>query len=621
MKTTISLVRGLARCINQEVDWNNPEEVITKHDWSPSLFKTGHRNNKNFLECSTLVFDIDSGLTIEQAHTQLGDWYHIIAPTRSHTEEAPRFRVIIPASNKITSGSEHTKALRIFGNRYLPQYDQKCLDPARFYYPSKSVAIKHPGKLYTHTEIMYPVEVAEFLLNTPPEGSGFNSALHIAAKELFRIKKSREEVKEILKRALANNGWSEYSPADESTIESAYRSINQEAEDQEAALPHWLRFLKKSELVVNLSDDADHFVYNKEDHTINHITKQNILREMGKQDGTQFLKTARTVIYQYEPFTHKVFFTNDDGHPAFNLYEPPSWLFEHFHNRAQIPQSAIPTIYQELFSHLMDQPSYEYLLDWIANGLRRKNQTYLCAIAAPGTGKNTLASIIAAVFGTKNQVNVPDQVLKTHFNAALKDRQFIFIDEIFIKEGEQTDRLKGLVNNTITIEEKGKDTQNVKNYASVFLASNKYDGIRLESGDRRFSVVNFTDVPLHKNDKLFALVEMGEHLRADYINQLGQYLWHRKVTHSMYKPFISVKTAQIIEANLKGWERIILRVAKANPGQHKSLDALQLMIELETRHGAPGETKIRDLCKKYPDLLTYKDEHIHFAGVNNLPEV
>jgi hypothetical protein len=97
------------------------------------IFKNGVRREANFLYCDWAVLDFDDGLDLEQAVNTYQDCTHIIATTKSHTEEHHKFRVCIPWSHRIETIQDlrhnQTKLLKRHGS------DPACKDGARFYFP------------------------------------------------------------------------------------------------------------------------------------------------------------------------------------------------------------------------------------------------------------------------------------------------------------------------------------------------------------------------------------------------------------------------------------------------------------------------------------------------------
>ena len=60
----------------REVLFQQLMDIVTKTSWAPGTFKPDaegklHRSNDNLESMNLLVFDIDDGMTIEQAHSTM----------------------------------------------------------------------------------------------------------------------------------------------------------------------------------------------------------------------------------------------------------------------------------------------------------------------------------------------------------------------------------------------------------------------------------------------------------------------------------------------------------------------------------------------------------------------
>ncbi len=630
MKITVleegSLVRG--RVVKEEtLDAFLP--FIRTELWSPIIFEGNYRKEERFKFADFLALDIDDGLTIDECKERIKMFDYIIAPTKSHGIEkkgssaTDRYRVIIPLHVTIKTAKDYKDAIRAFTKAYLPEADKNAMDAARFFYPSPhEPVLQVGGTRYQFSRTPLPLAVIEFLENTPKEGTGFNNGLFAAAAELYKLDYDENEIKRILNPALKANKWNDWSKEDDLAIQSAWKAQIKQRVEQEASIPWWMRYLNESELIIDASDTKNYITYNKKTKKKKKVDKNTIFHELGRKDGAAFIKAGRSCFLAYRPLERSIFLTDTDGSPLFNNYNPPEWLFDWFHKQEAVEDCAFPSIYESLFNFFVNdnKESLEYLLDWLTNGLKKQNLTYLCAVATQGVGKNALGDIIKHLFGEENSTKVSHQVFKSHFNAALKNRRFVFVDEVMLTEDESIDRLKDLVNNTITIEEKGKDSESIANYANIYLATNRPDGIPLEVGDRRFSILNFTDVPLVKRPELLKIIVDGEHIKPENIAQLGRYLWNRTLVNNMLLPFKSQKTQLVAEAQYKHWERYILNMCKTSPGEPFSFDHMRTKV-FEKYKIAPGDYKFTDLAKKCPDVLDYKDGALIGKGNERLPEL
>lgn len=70
--------------------------------WAPALYKAdGRRGTDGVVALGCLVLDYDAGVSIDDAASTWEGWLHLIHTTWSHTDEHPRFRVILPMARTV----------------------------------------------------------------------------------------------------------------------------------------------------------------------------------------------------------------------------------------------------------------------------------------------------------------------------------------------------------------------------------------------------------------------------------------------------------------------------------------------------------------------------------------
>jgi len=117
--------------------WTDKDAVSL---WSPTIYKEGTtRGAANVEAVTALVFDFDDG-TPPRAAAAFRDWVHIGHTSWSHTEEAPKWRLILPLEVSVP-GEQWPRAWQRAINLWeelkpegagMP--DLKCKDPSRIYY-------------------------------------------------------------------------------------------------------------------------------------------------------------------------------------------------------------------------------------------------------------------------------------------------------------------------------------------------------------------------------------------------------------------------------------------------------------------------------------------------------
>lgn len=111
-------------------------KLVTSYAWSPFVFD-GYRDAGSFISCDFLTYDIDEGMTIDEADKLISEagYTCLCLPSPSHTPEAHRFRLVLPLATTITD-PEIYRATWLDGAKYLGVVDEQCKDLARFMFGS-----------------------------------------------------------------------------------------------------------------------------------------------------------------------------------------------------------------------------------------------------------------------------------------------------------------------------------------------------------------------------------------------------------------------------------------------------------------------------------------------------
>lgn len=112
-------------------------KLVTNNAWSPFIF-SGPRHADNFVSTDLLVYDIDEGLTIDEAETivKKKGFACLVLPSPSHTESCHRFRIIIPLAYTITSVDTFENTWKIGAEIFGNTVDNQCRDVARYFFGS-----------------------------------------------------------------------------------------------------------------------------------------------------------------------------------------------------------------------------------------------------------------------------------------------------------------------------------------------------------------------------------------------------------------------------------------------------------------------------------------------------
>ena len=399
----------------------------------------------------------------------------------------------------------------------------------------------------------------------------------------------------------------------------------------------FIQQLMNAQLIMDKqSDDNKIYFFNKDLKKIDHTTRSKITSLMTKFD---FTSNVHYCNFEYNPEVYKKVFKDEYKTQYYNLYNPPFWMQCKFYEGEEIPNAKLPEIYQRYLKHFTNnhKESYEYVLDWLANGLHRRNFCILTAIGNQGTGKGVLGQIMKRLwsptedFADKKNVGenydeVKGSSFKKEFNGFLENKRMFYIDEIKIESVDQEDRVKVLVNDYISVEKKGEDARTIKNYASIYVSSNNFDAIRLRADDRRFSVLEMSSKSLLS---VFTLEEIMTGLYdPNNIRLLGQYLWNRKVDPmKMTKVFVTERTKRVREASLKEWEEYFIEsICEEQKGKKITVtEASDLITDNFGPKFRPSRKALKKLEELYPNKFrVYKPAaepgksrlwHVEFKGV------
>jgi len=391
-------------------------------------------------------------------------------------------------------------------------------------------------------------------------------------------------------------------------------------------------FIENSILISDVSEKStDHYLLNMKEQRVAKISLAALKSILGVGRYNTFYTTCHVpALFQYRPDVKEKLFV-EDFFQIFNVYNPPRWQEDEFFSEVESkkPLGSYPAIYKKFLEHLTenDALSEEYILDWLSTALKGKNITYLSLIGAQGIGKGVLGSICGNLFGS-NYRQVSDRVIKSSFNAQIKNTCLLNIDEVQLTTTEQVERLKSFSNEFIEVEEKGKDSEVIKNFANIYISSNRVDGLKVEVGDRRFSFVNLTCDRLEDNlsQKEIDLLLLDGSLVDEFV----YFLLDRKIVNNMSKPFVSRKTHEVLEASLSDWARWLLysyipaeRVKFDNSGVSGSLtisinDVKEAMLkDLPYMGNAPGRNKFKNLANSYKTVFTCKSVRGHSDSTKN----
>lgn len=158
-------------------------------------------------------------------------------------------------------------------------------------------------------------------------------------------------------------------------------------------------------------------------------------------------------------------------------------------------QTVIDLFLEHVRFNVADEREQNILIDWLAyvvqNPGKRVNWALLLQ-GAQGSGKSYFVKMLQLIMGDHVR-NLDPTAIAGRFTGWAHGALVIGVEEIRISgtnKYEVLDRMKPFItNDTVQIEEKGRDHRTVPNFTSYLMLTNHKDAIPLTSGDRRYCVI------------------------------------------------------------------------------------------------------------------------------------
>ena len=314
---------------------------------------------------------------------------------------------------------------------------------------------------------------------------------------------------------------------------------------------------------------------------------------------------SRSSKFRYEPYNPHKFYKKGNGEDILNMYIPPT----HFFKKQEVDKPPEPI--WDFLVHLFDnqEPDLTYCLDWLTTMLEKKNGCYMTLIGEQGVGKNTLVDwVCEPLVGTDNFGVVSNTRLNKEFTNFLEGNQLIHFSETNLDDEGVLNKLKLFQDNIIEIERKGIDTYKTENFVNGIITSNDDHKIRIQPGERRYSFLKLTSIPLNESE-LIKKYGGIEGLKEEIGKSISQFYWwlkSREVDRMMSKPFINEKHRDnIFEMSLTRQEsRIVSYIDKlCQFGDSLTLSNIEKHLQEEFRHNTMKPTKIYKFLQQYDKVL------------------
>ena len=360
-----------------------------------------------------------------------------------------------------------------------------------------------------------------------------------------------DQVGEIIKKI-----WLEFKPAAFSMPENISNSYRIFGSDSSFLFDHY------SEDKMYLADIESWECILMKPRTL----KQTVRRYMedSSKEDVESLINSKTIDchHNYNPFRLEKLYEDKDGNTTktyFNLYQPPS----HFFNQDNLSPIIGETI-KDFLKHLFDgsEKDVEYCLDWLANAIRNRNICFLTLAGEQGIGKGVLCDLIQSVFGESNYIGGRQKDLAGSFNSHLASKQVINFNEIDLSDQQNMDTLKLFSEGRLQVEGKGRDAIWQENHCNCIISTNRLEKLKIDSQDRRFSVLKLTELNLLDNHELMKKYGGIMKFRQSLDSEAGNfwlYLKERKIRANMGKPWRDeARLNKIVFESASEWEQLIL---------------------------------------------------------------
>lgn len=213
--------------------------------------------------------------------------------------------------------------------------------------------------------------------------------------------------------------------------------------------------------------------------------------------------------FKFDPATHERLLETEDG-LRLNIYQPP---------RFDEPPGD-PSLFLRLVEHLLpNEEEREWFLNWCAYKVQnpaQRGQGVVMVTPTFGTGRGTLFSMLTGVVGERwvaspRAGDFAGLTSQSQFDEWKENALLVTMNEVAAEAADYRvkktvyEHLKDNVDpgqQTVSINQKGRDRRRTTVYYSTLMASNHFDALPLTPDDRRFTILENTQVKL-EDTKLY----------------------------------------------------------------------------------------------------------------------
>lgn len=239
-------------------------------------------------------------------------------------------------------------------------------------------------------------------------------------------------------------------------------------------------------------------------------------------------------------------FTDEDGHPYLNSYNPASVPVAG--DMGPVAQSCVDAFKAHMLRLFSGrQALVDHLIQWMAHNVQHPGKKILWAMLIKGTegdGKTLIRNVLEAAMGSVNVGEVSSKTLHSEFNGYVEGKCVRMLEEIRVVGKSRHDVLDSLkapiTNRRVTVHKKGQDEYDTLNVTNYMAFSNHSDALALSKADRRWLVI-FSPY-LHRSE-IEAEVGMGI---VEYFEPI----------HQMYREFAAHVRHWLLNVDLTGFDPV-----------------------------------------------------------------
>lgn len=346
--------------------------------------------------------------------------------------------------------------------------------------------------------------------------------------------------------------------------------------------------------------------YNKHTGEILPLDYQTYERTEDKDHRTPLVRA----IIKFNPYRPETIYVAESEYGKecthINTFKRPEWqLPKELLVEERKEYCKLPSIIDSFMRHLFpDDNCRNYVFDWLHHALAKRCETYLVLNGAKGIGKGIFTDhLCRSLLGKDNHVIAPTGALESNFNAILKDKRMIVMDEFRIDDEEKINKLKRYINRDQTIEHKGVDVgKTIETFNSFIISSNSLADMRISWDDRRFSVMDIAETKLNEawgKEQIDALIEELEP-SSRTMQEFGYWLLYRNTKDNEFSVYKGKHFYKLCYSSLPEWSRVV--IDEVLSAKSDSIDDSQLKMAYKESNPMgkfPNPHKVEDFLKNY----------------------